>query len=116
MTMIRCPACAHRGDVARSIEDTDFDWSCPGCCKTFEVRTVFLRRHELVDKNAFVAQVRREIEDQGLTQAELGRLVGVSGAYISTILSGRRQITKDLADRVTAALRLPGHCHPADRR
>ncbi len=105
MTMIRCPACDEAREIDRAIEDDDFAWTCVGCFQSFEVRTVFLRRHELVDKNAFVAQVRREIEDQGLTQAELGRLIGVSGAYISTILSGRRAVSQELAERVNRALR-----------
>lgn len=106
MTSIRCPRCDETGKVSRSIEDGDFAWRCPACAASFEVRTVFLRRSQPVDKDRFIAQVTKEMKDQGVNQAELGRLVGVSGAYISTILSGRRAVSEDLAERVARALRL----------
>lgn len=106
MTQIRCPVCDATGNVDRPIEDDDFVWSCAACFKTFEVRTVFLRRVEPVDKQRFSTEVRAELERQRLTQAELGRLIGVSGAYISTILSGRREVSRELAERVNRALRV----------
>lgn len=49
---------------------------------------------------------------QGLTQAELGRMIGVSGAYISTILSGKRHVSHHLAERVRRALQRGPGAHP----
>ncbi len=43
---------------------------------------------------------------QSLTQATVGRLIGVTGAYISTILSGRRTVSVELARRIERALRI----------
>lgn len=105
MTAIRCPRCGETGEVDRPIEDGDFPWRCPACAASFEARTVFLRRSQLVDKDRFIARVTKEMQDQGVNQAELGRLIGVSGAYVSTILSGRREVSRELAERVNRALR-----------
>ena len=92
--------------MERTIHDSDFLWSCNRCGKTFEVRTVFLARSSSVDTKKFTAKVRGEMKRQGLTQAEVGRLVGVTGAYISTILSGRRTVSVELARRVERAPRI----------
>ncbi len=92
--------------MGRAIEDGDFTWSCTRCCRGFEVRTVFLSRSSSVDAKAFAHKVRAEMARQSLTQATVGRLIGVTGAYISTILSGRRTVSVELARRIERALRI----------
>lgn len=109
MSEIRCPSC---GDFARTqyaISDSQLEWSCSSCEKTFELRIVFFERPRRVDQARFRKQLRATMASQELTQAELGRMIGVSGAYISTILSGKRRVSPQLAERVSRALeRQPG--------
>lgn len=104
MSEIRCPSCGKTGRIRQSLEEVVLEWPCPWCKRTFEVRIVFFERPRVVDKDAFADEVRAEMERQGLNQAELARLLGVTGAYISTLLSGKREISPEVADRVTNAL------------
>lgn len=70
----------------------------------FEVRVVFFDRPRQVNSSRFIKDVRGAMKRQGLTQADLAELMGVTGAYISTLLSGKREISADTAARVNRAL------------
>lgn len=104
MSEIRCPSCGKHARSRQMIEEAVLEWDCPACQKTFEVRIVFFERARVVDKEAFAEEVRVQMQRQGLNQAELAKLMGVTGAYVSTILSGKREVSGDLADRVLHAL------------
>lgn len=43
------------------------------------------------------------IKQSGFTQAEIGHFLGVSAPYISTLLSGRRGMSRDMARRLLEA-------------
>lgn len=49
-------------------------------------------------------QIRRLRRVRGLTQRQLGRMVGVSGSYISLIESGYNKPTPELLQDIRAAL------------
>lgn len=104
MSEIRCPSCEKTGRIRRPLEEAVLEWQCSPCGKTFEVRIVFFERPRVVHKEAFTEEVRAEMQRQGLNQAELARLMGVTGAYVSTLLSGKREISPDVAARVRRAL------------
>ena len=103
--MIRCPECGSFAKTDHHVQETLFEWGCDECGRKFEVRIVFFRRPQLVDAAAFRGEVDKRLQEQGLSKAELARLVGVSGAYISTLLSGRRKISEGVAERVLHILR-----------
>lgn len=103
--VIRCPNCGAGAAPDRGIEESAFPWVCPSCGQGFEVRIVFLSRAEPVDPERFRVEVLQLLEEQGLTKSDLARLVGVTPAYISTLLSGRRKISGDVAARVLRTLR-----------
>lgn len=103
--MIVCPGCGTGADVEQDIKGSVFEWSCKACGKGFEVRIVFFERAKPVDQAAFRDKVQRLLAEQGLNKTELASLVGVSPAYISVLLSGRREVTAGAASRVLHALR-----------
>lgn len=76
---------------------------------------VFLPRHHEMDRHEFRLEVEELLARHGLSRSDLARLVGVSPAYISTILSGRRAISVDLATKVLHVLRTPGAAPEPDR-
>ena len=104
--MIVCPGCGATGDTEHELEESTFRWSCGACGKGFEVRIVFFPRAEPVDPDQFRTEVNRLLTQQGLTKTELARLVGVTPAYISTLLSGRRAVGAEVGTRVLRVLRL----------
>lgn len=55
----------------------------------------------------FQANVAREIEKQGLSQAEFGRRLGVSRARVGQVLQGDRVARLDLVERVAEGLGVP---------
>lgn len=67
---------------------------------------MFLPRVEPIDPVAFGEEVRRLLREQSLTKTDLARLVGVTPAYISTLLSGRRPVSGAAAARVLHVLRV----------
>lgn len=48
-----------------------------------------------------------ELRERDWTQAKLAREAGVSAASISDVISGRRQVGKDLATAIAEALDIP---------
>lgn len=70
------------------------------------MRTVFLPRERDVDEKRFRREVLELLHAQRLTRSDLARLVGVTPAYISTILGGRRRVSSEIAARVIHALRV----------
>lgn len=91
----------------RDIQESVFEWRCDSCARSFEVRIVFLPRAEPIEAAEFRGEVDRLLSEQGLTKTELARLVGVTPAYISTLLSGRRAVGASVAGRVLHALQAP---------
>lgn len=108
MTTIRCPSCNASRTHKRALEESSFPWICGTCHQAFEVRVVFLPRQREIDRHDFCIQVEELLTRQRLSRSDLARLVGVSPAYISTILSGRRAISVELATRILCALQLAG--------
>lgn len=104
MSAIHCPRCGARAATKRAVTEAVFPWRCGSCRSQFEVRIVFFPREEAIDGGKFRAHVEARLSSQGLTRTELAKLVGVTPAYISTLLSGRRRVSKSLADRVLRAL------------
>lgn len=76
--------------MATRISEGSSPWDCPSCKKVFEVRVVFFDRPRQVDRRKFAEEVRATMKRQGLKQADLAKLMGVTGAYISMLLSGNR--------------------------
>lgn len=104
MSRIRCPSCGSSTPNQRGLAESRFRWTCSTCGSGYEVRIVFLPRRKEVDPRLFRAKVEVILRAQGLTRSDLARLVGVTPAYISTILSGRRRISSEFAHRVLRAL------------
>ncbi len=104
MSPIRCPSCGSSTRDERGLEESRFRWTCSTCASRYEVRIVFLPRRKEVDSRLFRAEVEAVLREQGLTRSDLARLVGVTPAYISTIMSGRRRISSEFAHRVLRAL------------
>lgn len=104
MTIV-CPDCGRFTDGQLAIRESSFEWDCRGCGRSFEVRIVFLSSRKNVDTVAFIAQVKGILKEQGLSRTDLARLLGVTPAYMSTILSGRRKISGTVAERILSALR-----------
>ena len=57
--------------------------------------------------NTFSGWLLVEMKERGWSQSELARRAGVSPTAISDVLSGRRNIGKDLATSIAEALRIP---------
>lgn len=102
--MIVCPRCAAVADRALVVQECVTEWTCPSCTRRFEVRIVFLERPHPVDLVAFRNLVNAALEEQGLTRSDLARLVGVTPAYISTLLSGRRGVSPTRAASILRIL------------
>jgi transposase-like protein len=102
--VIVCPECGAGQPVDRDIQESVFEWRCTSCGEGFEVRVVFLSRAKPIHAAEFRAEVSRLLADQGLTKTELAKLVGVTPAYISTVLSGRRIPGSSVARRMLHVL------------
>lgn len=105
MTEITCRICGHTETQLQQIQDGDFEWTCPGCHATFHIRIVFLEHEAEVDQPRFRQEVERLLNEQALNRSDLARLLGVTPAYVSIILNGRRPIRTDLAKRILHVLR-----------
>ncbi len=103
MTIV-CPTCDWISSSDVSIQESSFEWTCPSCGRSFEIRIVFFSSRAPVNRERFRQEVMTRMEEQGLNKSQLARLLDVSPAYISTILSGRRNVSADLAARVMHVL------------
>lgn len=59
-------------------------------------------------RTRFGAELRAQRGARGLTQVELGRLIGYSGSFISDLERGDRGASDDFADRCDVVFKLPG--------
>lgn len=57
-------------------------------------------------RSAFGAALEAELRARAETQTAVAGRVGVSPAYLSSVMTGRRTASAEFADRVTEALRL----------
>jgi|GEM_PF-4219831 len=101
---IECPACGASGETEEvTFRNAAFSWSCPGCRRLWDVRSVFFERsaNRFKDLSATTKRLRVEL---GMTQTQLGDLVGVSAAYISHIENGKKAPAPALGKRILEAL------------
>ncbi len=106
MTAIRCPACGRATKSDGEVNRSTFEWTCGHCRQHYEVRVVFLRRPTPIDGDAFRARLQRTMDDEALSQGDVAELAGVSAAYISTVIRGKRRVSPRVAARVDDALGL----------
>lgn len=102
---IECP-CGGSADENRTLQRGTFDWTCPECEREWEVRTVFFEHAEAHPD--FGPTLKSLRTDEGMTQEQLGELVGVTAAYISHIEAGKRQPGPKVRRRLLAALDIRG--------
>lgn len=100
---IECPSCKALDEDDRTIlRKGALRWDCPECRRSWDVRTVFFERP---GSRGDLGKVTRKLRaEQGMTQTQLGDLVGVTAAYISHIEAGKRQPAPSLARRLLEAL------------
>jgi len=101
---IECPSCQVIDEtVERALRKGSFSWACGKCRRVWDVRTVFFEQpaSRLGDFGGMTRRLRLE---QGMTQTQLGELVGVTAAYISHIEAGKRQPAASLTRRLLEAL------------
>jgi plasmid maintenance system antidote protein VapI len=55
----------------------------------------------------FVHNLKRVMDDQSITTAELARRLKVKGPSISVVITGRERVTLDRADRIAKAVGYP---------
>lgn len=106
MTRVHCPGCGASSQTDQELREQTLQWACDRCRTTFQIRIVFFPRPSSLDVSEFVSTVERALEEEGLSRTELARLLDVTPAYVSTLLSGRRQITNAVAQRVLHALKI----------
>jgi DNA-binding XRE family transcriptional regulator len=102
---IKCPGCHTTGDVDRNgISAGGFKWLCPECRRRWQVRTVFFEEPSGPKGDEWRAKAKRLRVEQGMTQSQLGDLLGVTAAYISHIEAGKRNPSAALCRRILEAL------------
>jgi len=63
--------------------------------------------YAMADTNIFSDWLQAEMDNRGLTQAELARLAGVTRSAINGVLTGNRGPGNDLCVAISRALKLP---------
>lgn len=101
---IECPSCQAIEETAVPVlRKAAFEWTCPECRRLWDVRTVFFERPGSRIRDLGV-KIRRLRTEQGITQSQLGELVGVTAAYISHIEAAKRHPAPSLIRRILEAL------------
>ncbi len=102
---IECPHCGAHGEEDRILAaSSPFHWTCPNCVRTWDVRTVFFQASEALLTRDWPEVLRWLRKKEGLTQVQLGELVGLSGPYISVLEAGKRTPSRDICRRILEAL------------
>lgn len=105
LTSIKCPHCGHVADAGTdTIIQGGFPWLCDGCDNEWEVRTAFFKKRREFDTDQFRGVLADAMEAQNITQTTIAELVGVTGAYISHIVHGKRIPTLPMARRILEVL------------
>lgn len=100
---IKCPNCneemEHGGDL---LERGSFLCTCASCNHTWKVSTALTSTGSqyVSDQPGALKLIRKALKKTGFTQAEIGHFLGFSGAYISTLLNGKRKLTHHMALRL----------------
>jgi DNA-binding XRE family transcriptional regulator len=102
---IECPGCRTRADVERdALTAQSFKWLCPECRRHWQIRTVFFEQPGGPAGDEWRKVAKRLRLQQGMTQEQLGQLLGVTAAYISHIEGGKRSPRTALCRRILEAL------------
>lgn len=102
---ITCPRCQRTADIDRAgITAESYRWLCPGCSRNWQVRTVFFEETTGPKGDEWRIMAKRLRAEQGMSQTQLGELVGVSAAYISHLEAGKRHPSATLCRRILEAL------------
>jgi HTH-type transcriptional regulator/antitoxin HigA len=51
--------------------------------------------------------IKPELEERGISQKELAKMVGIQASHLSEVLNGKRALTTDLAIKIESAIGLP---------
>ena len=51
--------------------------------------------------------IKPELEERGISQKDLARMVGVQPSHLSEVLNGKRTLTTELAMKIESAIGLP---------
>jgi antitoxin component HigA of HigAB toxin-antitoxin module len=106
---IRCPQCRKTTEAGTEVlKHGSFEWKCPSCGRTWRVATALTEVEQSHVGPEVLARVRDAIKESGFTQAEIGHFLGFSPPYISTLLSGKRRLTPDMARRLLEAAGIHG--------
>jgi predicted XRE-type DNA-binding protein len=107
---IKCPGCENENDHDLALlEQGAFVWTCPSCGRPWRVATALtsIRPPDFVDAKTR-RRIKAAIKERGFTQAEIGHFLGFSGPYISTLLSGKRKLSHQMARRLLEAAGVHG--------
>ena len=51
--------------------------------------------------------IKPELEERGMSQKDLAKMIGIQASHLSEVLNGKRALTTDLAMKIESALGLP---------
>ena len=51
--------------------------------------------------------IKPELEERGISQKELAKMVGIQASHLSEVLNGKRALTTDLAIKIESTIGLP---------
>jgi transposase-like protein len=81
---IECPGCRTRADVERdALTAQSFKWLCPECRRHWQVRTVFFEESGGPTGDEWRKLAKRLRLEQGMTQEQLGHLLGITAPATS---------------------------------
>ena len=104
-TVIKCPECGSTADAGvNTITEGAFPWRCKGCNNEWELHAVFFKVRDNYDPKRFRKTLAQAMKARGINQQQLARMAGVTAAYISLILAGKRVPPLPTAQRILEAL------------